>query len=100
MLYIEDMETKKNLGLEPADAEEPTNIIVLSDKERRQWMVTMPVSEFAEKVKLLSHEQLIAIVEYAIANKLGDFEKSAILKELTGRDVVTAIQLKIKNDEE
>ena len=28
MLYIEDMETKKELGLEPEDATEPVNIIV------------------------------------------------------------------------
>ncbi len=34
VLGIADMDVKKKLGLEPEEAEEPVNIIVLSDKER------------------------------------------------------------------
>ena len=32
-LYVEDMEVKKEVGLEPEEATEPTNIIVLSEKQ-------------------------------------------------------------------
>ena len=47
MLYIEDMAVKKELGLEPEDAKEPVNIIVLSDKEMRHY-ITMPLAQFKE----------------------------------------------------
>ena len=56
MLYIEDMAVKKELGLEPEDAKEPVNIIVLSDKEMRHYMVTMPLAQFKEKVAELSQQ--------------------------------------------
>lgn len=32
-LYVEDMEVKKEVGLEPDDATEPVNIIILSEKQ-------------------------------------------------------------------
>lgn len=100
ILYIEDMEVKKELGLEPEDATEPENIIVLNDAQRKDLMIKTPIKEFDEKVRKLGKEQQKALVEYAVEHRYGDFEKSKILKELTGRDVVKAIQLAIQNEEE
>lgn len=100
ILYIEDMDVKKELGLEPEDATEPENIIVLNDAQRKDMMIKIPVKEFDEKVHKLGKEQQKALVDYAIEHRYGDFEKSKILKELTGRDVVKAIQLAIQNEEE
>ena len=93
MLYIEDMAVKKELGLEPEDAKEPVNIIVLSDKEMRHYMVTMPLAQFKEKVTELRKEQLETLVDFAIENRLADIDKAKYIKELCGKDIVRAIQL-------
>lgn len=100
ILYIEDMDIKKELGLEPEDAIEPENIIVLNDAQRKDLMIKVPIAEFEEKVNKLGKEQQKALVDYAIEHRYGDFEKSKILKNLTGRDVVKAIQLAMQNEEE
>jgi hypothetical protein len=100
ILYIEDMDVKKELGLEPEDAIEPENIIVLNDAQRKDLMIKVPLTEFEEKVNKLGKEQQKALVDYAIEHRYGDFEKSKILKNLTGRDVVKAIQLAMQNEEE
>ena len=93
MLYIEDMAVKKELGLEPEDAKEPVNIIVLSDKEMRHYMVTMPLAQFKEKVAELRKEQLETLVDFAIENRIADIDKAKYIKELCGKDIVRAIQL-------
>lgn len=100
MLYIEDMDAKKELGIEPEDAVEPVNVIVLTDKERRRYMVNLSLKEFKEKVNKLSYEQVIQLADYAIVNKLVDFDKADYLKEICGRDVIQAIRLSAQNKEE
>ena len=100
MLYIEDMEEKKALGIEPEDAKEPVNVIVLNDKERRRYMVNLSLKEFKEKVNKLSYEQITALADYAVANRLADFDKAEYLKEICGRDVIQAIRLSAQNKEE
>jgi hypothetical protein len=99
MLYIEDMEEKKALGIEPEEAEEPVNIIVLTDKERRRYMVNLSLEEFKEKVRKLSYEQVMQLADYAVANRLADFDKVEFLKELCGRDILQAIRLSAQNKE-
>lgn len=100
MLYIEDMEEKKSLGIEPEDAAEPVNVIVLNDKERRRYMVNLSLPEFKEKVQKLSYEQVVQLADYAVANRLADFDKAEYLKEICGRDVIQAIRLSAQNKEE
>lgn len=99
MLYIEDMKEKQELGLEPEDATEPVNIIVLNDKERRRYMVNLSLKEFKEKVKKLSYEQVVQLADYAVANRLADFDKAEFLKEICGRDIIQAIRLSAQNKE-
>ena len=92
VLYIEDMEVKKELGLEPETAVEPENIVILNEKEQRAYMIKLTQEEFEEKVSKLSHEQIISLAEYAITNKLSDMNKCAYLKKLCGRDVIESIK--------
>lgn len=99
MLYIEDMKEKQELGLEPEDAAEPVNIIVLNDKERRRYMVNLSLKEFKEKVKKLSYEQVVQLADYAVSNRLADFDKAEFLKEICGRDIIQAIRLSAQNKE-
>lgn len=100
ILYIEELQVKQELGLEPEGVDEPVNIIVLTDKERRQYMVNLPLDVFKEKVDALAYEQVEELVDYAIENKLLDFEKCDYLKEKCGRDIINAVRLSKLNKED
>ena len=93
VLGIEDMSVKKELGLEPEDAEEPVNIIVLSDQQRKRYLTVLPLPEFKEKVKELSRDQIKELAKFAIDNELIDFEKDSYIKELIDIDIIGSIQL-------
>lgn len=100
VLYIDDMDAKIELGLEPAGATKPQNIIILSDDEMRACMVTMNFNDFKEKVNSLNREQLLNLCDYAIDNHLANYEKTQYLKQITGKDIYKAIQLNEQAKEE
>ena len=93
MLYIEDMPTKIELGLEPEGATEPVNIIVLNESQKKRYLTVLPVEEFKIKFKELSREQRIELANFAIENKLSDLAKDEIILKGIGIDVHRAIQL-------
>ena len=99
LLYIDDMDFKIELGLEPEDATEPVNIIVLSDRDKRYYLTQLSLVGFKDKVKKLSRAQLEELCDYAIQNRLIDIEKDEILQKVCGRDIVAAIRLE-KQDQE
>lgn len=93
MLYIEDMAVKQRLGLEPEDAKEPVNIIVLDEAARNDYLTKLDVEEFKEKVDKLSREQICGLADYAVEHMLIDFEKTKYLKAKCGKDIIQAIKL-------
>ena len=99
MLYIEDLQVKKDLGIEPEDATAPVNIIVLSEADKKRYMTVMPLKDFKAQTAKLSIEQLNILVDFAVANRYADFDKAKVLKELTGRDVIQTIRLSEQNKE-
>ena len=99
MLYIEDMEQKKELGIEPEDATEPVNVIVLTDTTKNKYLKMYSADKFKEEIKKLSHEQLIDLADYAIENKIADFDKSEILEKACGKNIIKGIQLARANKE-
>ncbi len=100
IVYIEDLKVKQELGIEPEDATEPVNVIVLTDKERRKYMVNLPLDEFKANVDKLGYEQIEALADYAVKNKLVDFDKCEYIKEKCGRDVIAAVRLAKQNKED
>ena len=100
ILGIEDLEIKKKLGLEPEDAIEPVNIIVLNDTQRKRYLTVMPLSEFKTKIKELPPEQVRELAQFAIINELVDFEKDEIIKKITGTDIIGTIQMNKADKEE
>lgn len=100
MLYIEDLEAKKALGLEPEDAKEPENIIVLNDKQMKRYLTVAPTRELKEILGKLSQEQRKNLVDYAIENNVTDIDKCNLLEEATGINVLNAIILKRKQEED
>ena len=99
MLYIEDLDQKKELGLEPEDATEPVNIIVLSDTDKKKYLTMYSLDKFKQEIKKLSHEQLIDLADYAIANEIADFGKSGALEKACGKNIIKGIQLAQANKE-
>lgn len=100
VLGIEDMDVKKKLGLEPEDAEEPVNIIVLNDTQRKRYLTVMPLHEFKEKIKELPREQISELANFAIENEFADFDKDEIIKKITGIDIIGTIQMNKADKEE
>lgn len=99
-LGIADMEVKKYLGLEPEDAEEPVNIIILNDQQRKRYLTVMPTAEFKEKLHELPIEQVRELTQYAIQNEIINFDKAEIIKQMIGTDIIATIQLNKADQEE
>ena len=93
ILYIDDMKTKQDLGLEPEEATVPENVIILTDAQKKRYLTVAPLKDLKEIVQKLSHEQVLDLVDFAIANELIDIDKDNFLKKITNVDIVSAIQL-------
>ena len=72
-LFIEDMDFKKEVGLEPEDATEPVNHIELTDQYLKRLISLMPLAEFKEAIKKLSSTQKDELVRYAVVHN-ADFK--------------------------
>lgn len=100
ILYIEDMETKKELGLEPQNAKEPENIIVLDENQMKRQLSLVPFHEFKATIEKLSKEQRMNLVQFAVQQEiLPSMEKTDLLQKATGVDIVSAIRLNRANKE-
>lgn len=99
ILYIEDMEAKRALGLEPEEATEPENIIVLNDKQKKRLLTTAPLEEFKKVVSELSFEQMQELGHFAVENEILDFNRSEVFKKAIGLDVIRAVQLNRESKE-
>ena len=96
-LYIEDMEVKKALGLEPDDATVPENIIVLPENRIIYLLKTASVDELKDVLSKVSIEQANNLAQYAIDHQINDFDKSELIKARTGRDITKSILLERQN---
>lgn len=91
--YIEDMEVKKELGIEPPDAKEPT-IIFLDEKQLERYWKLMPLSQFKVETKKLTKQQIECLADYAILHgEEGNIQKANYLTEISGRNILKGIEL-------
>lgn len=100
ILYIDDMEVKKALYLEPDDAEEPQNIKIMDEKLMKRLLTVASIVDLQAALKEYPHEQVDALVDYAIKTECGDFDRCDLIKKHTGRDIIKAIQLSRQNKED
>lgn len=92
-LYIEDLELKKELGIEPEEATTST-IINLTDKELDRYWKIMPLSQFKIEAKQLTKVQLDSLADYAIKHgNDGSIQKANYLTEISGRNILKGIEL-------
>jgi hypothetical protein len=50
------MEVKKEYGLEPENAEEPVNIIILNEAQMKRYLTVMPFRDFKEGLDKVSND--------------------------------------------
>lgn len=99
LLYIEDMGVKKEIGLEPEDATEPT-IQYIDEKTLDRFWRIIPIAQFKVELKNWTRAQLSSLAEYAIRHgNDGTIEKANYLSELTGYQVLKGIELEKQNQE-
>jgi len=94
ILYIESMKDKIDLGLEPSDATEPENILVLNDKQIDDLLRNKSYDEFKKIIEKYNLTQINNVINYAILNEITDSQKSDLLFELTGTDVLKEVSNK------
>lgn len=95
VLFIEDMNFKKEMGLEPQDATAPVNIIELDEKLCARVVRLMPISELKNLLSKLSATQKQSLADYAINHYTElAFDRVEILSEACGIDILRAVQLK------
>ena len=99
-LYIEDMEVKKEIGVEPEDAEQPT-IILLDEKTLKRFWKDMPLPQFKVEIKSLTNEQVKSLAQYAIRHgDEGSIEKANYLTKISGYQVLKGIELERQSKED
>ena len=92
-LYIENLEVKKELGIEPEEAT-TAKIIYLSDKELDRYWKIMPLPQFKTEIKQLTKVQLDSLADYAILHgNDGSIQKANYLTQITGRNILKGIEL-------
>jgi len=99
-LYIDDMEVKKEIGIEPEDATTPT-IILLDEKQLRRFWKDMPLSQFKIEAKTLTKQQITSLADYAILHgEEGSIEKANYLSKISERNILKGIELEKQSKEE
>lgn len=91
ILYIEDLQTKKDLGLEPEEATGPVNILVLTEQQMKEYMTSLPIDVFKREVSKLPRIQVDNLVSFAAQNRYTDSEKCYYLKQLCGKDILKMV---------
>ena len=99
VLYIEDMDVKKEIGVEPEDAAQPTHIL-MDDKTLERFWKNMPLGQFKVESKNLTKSQLTMLAEYAIAHgSEGSIEKANYLTSISGYNILKGIELARQSQE-
>lgn len=99
ILYIEDMDFKIELGLEPEGAKAPTAIIPVDEKYLERILKRMPVSEMKQIIKGMNENQKRELIDYAAGQNDIQLDRLNALKELTGIDLFKVIELKNQKGE-
>ena len=99
ILFIEDMDFKIELGLEEEGTKMPTNIIPMDEKYMNRLMRLMPLSEMRAAVSKLSDDQKRELADYASNQNDVSMDRVAVLKELTGIDILRVIDFKRQKEE-
>lgn len=93
VLYIEDLDFLKEVGLEDEDATEVTKMAVMTDEQKSELLTVLNLNDFKAAVDNLTAEEVNSLVDYAVSNKIMNMGKSNYLKQKCGRDIIKIISL-------
>ena len=99
ILYIDDMDFKIELGLEPEGAKAPTELIPIDDKYLKRVLKLMPLSEMKAAINKMSENQKKELLDYAVKQNDIQLDRLGVLKELTGIDILKVIELDRQREE-
>lgn len=100
VLYTEDMDFKKEIGLEPEDAKEPVNVIKLEDSFIKRMISFMPLTDFESELEKLSFDQRKMLVEYVIKHPTElKLDRTDLIDKKCGVHILKAIELKKQAEE-
>lgn len=94
ILSIDSMEAKKKLGLEPDDAKEPENLFVLNEMQMIRLLKVASLQEFEEALHKMSKFQLNTMANLAIEKEIIDFDKTDLIKKVSGIDIRKGIEIR------
>lgn len=93
ILYIEDMDFKIELGLEPEGAKAPTEVIPVDDKYMNRVLKLMPIAEMKSAIKSMNEDQIQELITYASNMKDIQFDRIDAVKQVTGIDLFKVIEI-------
>lgn len=96
ILKIEGSEDfKLSAGLAEINDEKKVvdTVVTLNTSQMLALLKTKTLEEFKETVEKLSIEQLNLLAGLAVSNKVTDYDKCKILRQLTGKDIIKTISL-------
>lgn len=96
ILKIEGSEDfKLSAGLAEINEEKKVvdTVVTLNTSQMLALLKTKTLEEFKETVEKLSTEQLNLLAGLAVSNKVTDYDKCKILRQLTGKDIMKTISL-------
>lgn len=101
ILFIDDLEFKKELGLEAEDATETTaEIVALDENYLNRLIKLMPIKEAEAALEKLSDNQKKEVYDYAVKNSQSlDLTRVDMISKICKGDLLKAIQLKKQMEE-
>lgn len=99
ILYMDDMDFKIELGLEPEGTTKPTEIIPVDEKYLHRVLKLMPISEMKAAVAKMSDNQKKELLDFTVEQNDIQLDRLNVIKELTGIDVLKVIELKRQREE-
>lgn len=99
ILYIDDMDFKIELGLEPEGAKAPVELIPVDEKYLNRVLKLMPLSEMKAAINKMSDNQKKELLDYAVKQNDIQLDRLGVLKELTGIDILKVIELDRQREE-
>lgn len=94
ILYTDDMEFKKEVGLEPEDAEEPVNVVKLDDNLMHRMIGPMPLVDFETEIKKLSYDQRQELIGYIVDHPSElKFEKVDIIDKACSTNILKVLEI-------
>ena len=100
VLYIDNIQAAKELGLEVEDAVEPTNYKKYTDEELKRLINVASVKDFQSALEVMPSEQKKELYDWAVTLRMREPEKVKLMKQALGLDVDKAIYMDVLSKEE